>query len=71
MIATQFFFTLAFIAVVVSGIMVLFYFLCCGPDQKQFVLLVRVIAIISLVGGKYDKKNSPRHKLILIVPKSS
>lgn len=42
MIITQFFFTLAFIAIFGSLILVLLYFLCGGPDQKHFLLMIRV-----------------------------
>lgn len=42
MIITQFFMTLAFIAIFVSLILVLLYFLCGGPDQKHFLLMIKV-----------------------------
>lgn len=42
MIATQFFFTLCFLGILVSLVLVLLFFLCAGPDQKRFVLLIRV-----------------------------
>lgn len=42
MIATQFFYTLCTIGVILSMIMVLFFFLCAGPDQKFFLKLIRV-----------------------------
>ncbi|RZC33837.1 clc-like protein 2 [Asbolus verrucosus] len=51
MVATQFFFTLCFISVLISAILTLLYFLCCGPDQKQFVLLIQLNAWILLIGG--------------------
>nr|CAD7410803.1 unnamed protein product [Timema cristinae]CAD7429278.1 unnamed protein product [Timema monikensis]CAD7455860.1 unnamed protein product [Timema tahoe]CAD7597265.1 unnamed protein product [Timema genevievae] len=44
MLVTQFFFTLCFLCVLISVILVLLFFLCCGPDQKHFILLVRVIS---------------------------
>lgn len=44
MIATQFFFTLCLISVIVSLGLVLLFFLCAGPDQKHFVLLIKVVA---------------------------
>ncbi|XP_077293833.1 claudin family member sinuous [Arctopsyche grandis] len=50
MIATQFFFTLCTIGVVISGILVLLFFLCCGPDQEKFILLIKSIGFI-LVGA--------------------
>lgn len=42
MIITQFFFTLAFIAIFVSLVLTLLYFLCGGPDQKYFLLSIKV-----------------------------
>lgn len=42
MIITQFFMTLSFIAIFVSLVLVLLYFLCGGPDQKYFLLMIRV-----------------------------
>lgn len=42
MIATQFFYTLCLIGIVVSLCLVLLFFLCAGPDQKHFVLLIKV-----------------------------
>ncbi|KAJ8916188.1 hypothetical protein NQ315_016327 [Exocentrus adspersus] len=51
MVATQFFFTLCFIAILLGAILSLIYFLCFGPDQKQFVLLIMLDAVILLIGG--------------------
>ncbi|XP_044267848.1 uncharacterized protein LOC123013416 [Tribolium madens] len=51
MVATQFFFTLCFISVLICAILTLLYFLCCGPDQKQFITLIRLNALILLGGG--------------------
>ncbi|XP_037922264.1 uncharacterized protein LOC119658716 isoform X2 [Hermetia illucens] len=51
MIATQFFFTLCLVGVLVSLILVLLFFLCAGPDQKHFVLLITVIGFILLTSG--------------------
>ncbi|CAH0557130.1 unnamed protein product [Brassicogethes aeneus] len=51
MVATQFFFTFAFIAALLCAILTLLYFLCCGPDMKQYVLLIKLNAWISLFGG--------------------
>ncbi len=42
MIATQFFYTLCLIGMVVSLCLVLLFFLCAGPDQKHFVRLIKV-----------------------------
>lgn len=42
MIATQFFYTLCFISMLVAFGLVLLFFLCAGPDQKHFVKLIQV-----------------------------
>ncbi|XP_017770894.1 PREDICTED: uncharacterized protein LOC108558488 [Nicrophorus vespilloides] len=49
--ATQFFYTLCFISVLISTILSLIYFLCCRPDQKRFIELVKIIACVLMVGG--------------------
>lgn len=51
MVTTQFFFTLCLIGVLVSTILVLIFFLCAGPDQKRFVLLIKCIGYIMLGAG--------------------
>ncbi|KAK4880528.1 hypothetical protein RN001_008674 [Aquatica leii] len=51
MIATQFFFTVCFICMLIGAVLSLLYFLCCGPDMDKFVLLIKVNAIIVLVGA--------------------
>lgn len=51
MVATQFFFTICFICVLLSAILSLVYFLCGGPDQKRFILLIKINAWLLLVGG--------------------
>ncbi|CAO1412691.1 unnamed protein product [Diamesa serratosioi] len=51
MIITQFFYTLCFIATFVSLILVLLYFLCGGPDQKHFLLMIKITAYILLGAG--------------------
>ncbi|CAH1403473.1 unnamed protein product [Nezara viridula] len=50
-IATQFFYTLAFIGILLSFILVLLFFLCCGPDQKYFVKLTFLVGIIMVAVG--------------------
>ncbi|XP_023011977.1 claudin family member sinuous [Leptinotarsa decemlineata] len=50
-IVTQIFFTLCFISVLLGAIITLIYFLCFGPDQKQFLLLIKLNAFILLAGG--------------------
>lgn len=51
LVATQFFFTLCFIAALLSAVLSLLYFLCCGPDIKHYVTLIKLNAWILLVGG--------------------
>ncbi|XP_068629167.1 uncharacterized protein sinu [Battus philenor] len=51
MIATQFFFTICLLGVLISAILVLVFFLCCGPDQSRFVLIIQSIGYIMLVAG--------------------
>lgn len=51
MVATQFFFTLCFIFVLLAAILTLIYFLCCGPDQKHFQLLILLNAVIVFTGA--------------------
>lgn len=52
MIATQFFFTLCLLGVLISTILVLMFFLCCGPDQRRFVTLIKSIGYIMLTAGE-------------------
>ncbi|XP_066159206.1 uncharacterized protein sinu [Euwallacea fornicatus] len=51
LVATQFFFTICFIGALLSAVLTLLYFLCCGPDMKQYVTLIKLNAWILLVGG--------------------
>ncbi|XP_063547485.1 uncharacterized protein LOC134754935 [Cydia strobilella] len=51
MIATQFFFTLCLLGVLISTILVLIFFLCCGPDQNRLVTLIKTIGYIMLGSG--------------------
>ncbi|CAH0600483.1 unnamed protein product [Chrysodeixis includens] len=51
MIATQFFFTLCLLGVLISTVLVLMFFLCCGPDQRRFVTLIKSIGYIMLAAG--------------------
>ncbi|KAL1132638.1 hypothetical protein AAG570_010590 [Ranatra chinensis] len=51
MIVTQFFYTLAFIGVLASFILVLLFFLCFGPQQRHFVHLTNLIGLVMLVVG--------------------
>lgn len=50
-ITTQFFFTLCLICVLISAIISLIYFLCLGPDQKNFVTIIKTNAAILMGGG--------------------
>jgi len=52
MIVTQIFFTLCFICVLISLILVLIFFLCFGPEQKYFVLLTLIISGLLVTAGK-------------------
>lgn len=51
MIATQFFFTLCVIAVIIAMCLVLLFFLCAGPDQKRFILLIMIIGFLLFGAG--------------------
>lgn len=51
MIVTQFFFTLCFLAVLASFLLVLILVLCCGPEQTRFILLLRVLSALLLFAG--------------------
>lgn len=51
MVATQLFYTVCFICVLVSAILCLVYFLCFTPAQKRFLQLVKCISFLTLVGG--------------------
>ncbi|XP_055305564.1 uncharacterized protein LOC129570136 isoform X1 [Sitodiplosis mosellana] len=51
MIATQFFYTLCFIASLIGFGLVMFFFLCAGPDQKFFVKLIKSTGFLLLGGG--------------------
>ncbi|CAH0722586.1 unnamed protein product, partial [Brenthis ino] len=51
MIATQFFFTLCLIGVLASTILVIIFFLCCGPNQNRYVMIIKVIGFIMLGAG--------------------
>jgi len=48
---TQFFFTLAFLGVLASFVLVLLFFLCFGPEQTRFVELITLIGGILLGVG--------------------
>lgn len=51
MIATQFFYTLCFLCVAVTMILILLFSLCCGPEQNRYILLITVIGGLLMVGG--------------------
>lgn len=50
-IITQFFYTIAFLGVLVSFVLVLLFVLCFGPNQKRFIQLIQLIGGIMLVVG--------------------
>ncbi|XP_065333866.1 uncharacterized protein sinu isoform X1 [Cloeon dipterum] len=50
-IATQFFYTVAFILTLIAFGLCLLYSLCCGPDQSRYVQLVRAIGLVLLSAG--------------------
>lgn len=56
-IATQFFYTVAFILTLIAFGLSLLYGLCCGPDQNRFVKLIGLIGLILLAAGN-DTQNS-------------
>lgn len=51
MIATQFFFTICFLLALISFICVLLFTLCCMPEQKRYVELIKLIGYLTLVSG--------------------
>ncbi|XP_037956428.1 transmembrane protein 182-like [Teleopsis dalmanni] len=51
MIVTQFFYTIAFIGMLISGIAVLVFILCAGPDQKHFITLIKSLGFVQLGTG--------------------
>ncbi|XP_069354434.1 voltage-dependent calcium channel gamma-4 subunit isoform X1 [Maniola hyperantus] len=51
MIATQLFFTLCLIGVLISTVLVIVFFLCCGPDQNRYVMIIRAIGFLMLAAG--------------------
>ncbi|XP_046392332.1 uncharacterized protein LOC124160517 [Ischnura elegans] len=51
MIATQFFYTISFLFVLIAFIQVLLFFLCCGPDQGKYALLISLIGYCLIVAG--------------------
>lgn len=56
MIATQFFFTLCLLGVLISTVLVLMFFTCCGPDQNKYVMLIRSIGFTMLAAGMYTPR---------------
>lgn len=51
MVATQVFFTVAFLLCLVSFGLVLLFVLCCDPEQKRYVQLIRIVGYILLAAG--------------------
>lgn len=51
LIATQFFFTMSFLLVLISfGVMLLFV-LCYGPEQMRYIQLIQIVSYVSLASG--------------------
>ncbi|XP_049949410.1 uncharacterized protein LOC126457285 isoform X1 [Schistocerca serialis cubense] len=51
MIATQFFFTLCFLCILAAFFLVLLYFLCWGPEQTRYILLIIAIGALLMAAG--------------------
>lgn len=51
MVATQFFYTLNFLAVLIATVLVLMFFLCMAPNNRRFILIITAIGGILLIGG--------------------
>ena len=51
MIATQFFYTVAFILTLVAFALSLLFALCCGPDQPRYGSLIGLIGLDLLIAG--------------------
>lgn len=51
MIATQFFFTMCFLLILISFGLMLLFVLCCRPEQKRYILLIQIISYVSLASG--------------------
>lgn len=51
MVATQFFYTICFICVLIAAILSLLYFLCWTPEQSRFIMLLTAIAWLTFAGG--------------------
>lgn len=51
MIVTQFFYTLCLIGTLVGLVLVLLFFLCAGPDQKHYILLIKTISWLLFANG--------------------
>lgn len=52
MILTQFFYTLTFLATLVSAVGVLIFFLCCTPDEERFIPLTFGLGCALVSAGK-------------------
>lgn len=51
MTTTQVFFTFCFISVIIGAILSLLYFFYCSPDNKRFVLMLKVLSWNILIGA--------------------
>lgn len=51
MVATQVFFTVAFLSMLISFVLLMLYALCCDPEQKHYVKLVTSTGYLCLFAG--------------------
>lgn len=51
MVATQAFFTLSFLLCVVTFGLVLLFVLCCDPEQRRYIQLIKIVGYLLLVAG--------------------
>lgn len=50
-IATQLFFTVCFLLILVSFGLMLLFILCCHPTEKRYILLIEIISYLSFTSG--------------------
>ncbi|XP_015184836.1 PREDICTED: uncharacterized protein LOC107070824 [Polistes dominula] len=51
MIATQLFFTVCCLLILVSFGLMLLFILCCRPTEKRYILLIKIISYLSFTSG--------------------
>lgn len=73
MILTQFFYTLTFLATLVSAVGVLIFFLCCTPDEDRFVQLTFALGCTLVSAGKnfHSFSNFKKFTMSSILPETS